>query len=245
MSAILTPRQNAYLNKKVQKRENASNFLCLDSFLEAVRNCDITFAKQVNIASLYENHFLNKFKISYISNNTFFENKYGFAESNLSRDTVPTLVIQNNRNFHVSHGFYQNLLHGLRNENTFTFDIQVRTFKTDRSVKAEMFRNPSLVTRLKNLFSGAETTDAKTPVDVNSNNERFSKLLNQDPSISDAEKQRMKVAFAEGYLMGNNPTLRTSKAARYFKVIQQVLTVVIFFAIVISLMASANGSVFR
>lgn len=245
VSAILTPRQNAYLNKKVQKRENASNFLCLDSFLEAVRNCDITFAKQVNIASLYENHFLNKFKISYISNNTFFENKYGFAESNLSRDTVPTLVIQNNRNFHVSHGFYQNLLHGLRNENTFTFDIQVRTFKTDRSVKAEMFRNPSLVTRLKNLFSGAETTDAKTPVDVNSNNERFSKLLNQDPSISDAEKQRMKVAFAEGYLMGNNPTLRTSKAARYFKVIQQVLTVVIFFAIVISLMASANGSVFR
>ncbi|KAI4467464.1 atp-dependent protease [Holotrichia oblita] len=245
VSAILTPRQNAYLNKKAQKHhENASTFLCLDSFLEAVKNCDITFARRVNINSIYDNHFLNKYKTSYISHDTFFENKCGFAKSSLSKESVPTLVIQNRRNFHVSHGFYQKLLHGLRNENKFSFDIQIRTFKTDRSVKAEMSRNPSLIARLKNLFSGSTINDNKA-VEVNLNNERFTKLLSHDPNITDAEKQRMKIAFAEGYLMGNNPNLKTGKAARYFKVIQQVLTVIIFFAIVVSLMASANGSVFR
>ncbi|KAK9758510.1 NHR1 homology to TAF [Popillia japonica] len=93
-----------------------------------------------------------------------------------------------------------------------------------------MSRNPSLIARLKNLFSGSTTNDNKAT---------------EDPNITDAEKQRMKIAFAEGYLMGNNPNLKTGKAARYFKVIQQVLTVIIFFAIVVSLMASANGSVFR
>lgn len=219
--------------------------MCSDSFLEAVKNCDITFARQVNINSLYENHFLSKFKTSYLSSDTFFENKYGFPENDISKGSVPTLVIQSNRNFHVSHGFYQKLLCGLQNENKFMFDIQVRTFKTERSIKAEMSRNPSLITRIKHLFSGSDVIDNKTTTEINPNTERFTKLLSQDPSVTDAERQRMKIAFAEGYLMGNNPNLRTGKAARYFKVIQQVLTVIIFFAIVISLMASANGSVFR
>lgn len=253
VSGILTPRQNAYLNKKsAQKQEQIVNFLCLDSFVEAAKNCDYNFAKYVNTKALRENHFLNKFKSSYVSTNSFFENRHGFSEKALNKDhskAVPTLVIDNDRRFFSSHSFYRKLFHGLQHENKFAFDLQVRGFKTDRSVKADFQRNPSLLARLKTIlgFSTApEPVDAKVPTELTSSNERLKHLLTtEDPTITDAEKQRIKVAFAEGYLIGNTSTPNRGKAAKYLKYVQQVLTIVIFLAIVVSLMASASGSMFR
>lgn len=183
--------------------------------------------------------------MSYISNDTFFENKYGFAEDDLNYEPIPTLVISSKKPIHLNQVFCKKLLQDLQFNNKFTFDIQVRGFKTDRSIKAESDRNPSLVSRVKNVFIGSDSSDVRTMNELALNNERFGKILNQDPNMTDAEKQRMKVAFAEGYLLGSNPNMRTGKATKYFKIVQQVLTIVIFFAIVVSLMASANGSIFR
>ncbi|KAF2885394.1 hypothetical protein ILUMI_20792 [Ignelater luminosus] len=255
VSAILTPRQNAYLNKKTtQKPEQIVNFLCLDSFVEAVRNCDYNFAKHINIKALHENNFLNKFKCSYISSNSFFENRHGFSEKALYNEHtkhVPTITVDNDRRFltSVSHSFYQKLIHNLYHKNSFTFDVQIRGFKTERSVKAEFKRNPTLLARLK-TFMGFSTTPEpisnKLTTDLTSNNERLKQILtSDDPAIPDVEKQRIKIAFAEGYLLGNTSSASRGKAAKYLKIVQQVLTIVIFLAIVVSLMASASGSVFR
>lgn len=250
VSAILTPRQNAFLSKKTaQKKEQLVNFLCLDSFAEAVKNCDYSFAKYVSAKALHDSHLLNKFKSSYVSADSFFENKHGFSERALARKPLPTLIIDRDRRLLTSNNFYQSLVRGLCHKNQFTFEVQVRGFKTDRSVKAEFQRNPSLLARLKHLLGFAtapESADAKLTADLTTNNERLKQMLTtDDPAVSDAEKQRMKVAFAEGYLVGNTTSPNRGKAAKYLKYVQQVLTIVIFLAIVVSLMASASGSVFR
>lgn len=184
--------------------------------------------------------------MSYVSADSFFENKYGFQEAHLLKENMPTVIIKKNCGLQIPHGFYDKLIHSLKHENKFMFSIQVRTFKTDRSVSAEMKRNPSVVSRLKNALgiNSSEPIDQKLNMDLSVNNERLKNVLaSEDPNISETEKQRIKIAFAEGYLLGNNP--KVGKAAKYFKVVQQVLTVAIFLAIVVSLMASASGSVFR
>lgn len=79
--------------------------------------------------------------------------------------------------------------------------------------------------------------------------EPFNKLLNEvnDPTIPDEQKQRLKIAFAEGYLTATHPdhANRSGKAMRYLKVLQQLLIIVVFIGIFISLFVSTNGSVFR
>jgi uncharacterized protein (DUF486 family) len=59
-----------------------------------------------------------------------------------------------------------------------------------------------------------------------------------DETLSKEEQQRMKVAFAEGYLAGSGQ--RTpGRTMRWLKIIQQLLTIVIFLAIFISFMGKA------
>ncbi|KAK4884534.1 hypothetical protein RN001_000805 [Aquatica leii] len=247
VSAILTPRQNLYLKKKVNAKEGKATFLCIDSFLEAVRNCDCSFAKEVNIKAIYENHFLNKYKVSYISGDSFFENKHGLSEKALHKDHVPLVFINNNKSIRIHHHFYDKFLHSVLHNNKFLFTVQVRGFKTERNIKAELNRNPTILSRLKSGVGLAESLeDPKGTIEHSLNNEKLKNILASDDSnIKDSEKQRIKVAFAEGYLLGNNSSSNMGKAARYLKIIQQVLTIVIFLAIVISLTASASGSMFR
>lgn len=240
-SAKLTPKQNTYLSKKIAKKTD-NTFLCLESFVEAAKNLESSTFKHLNHKSLKEKHFLN---VSYVSSDSFDENKREGAYKNTEK--VPTVLINKNRQFLFSNSFYQKLFHGLRHGNQFVFDIQVRNFKTDRSIKAELNRNPSVLSRIKNNLGVSNEIEGKPVPEAAGSTERLKQMLSHDdPTITDLEKQRIKIAFAEGYVAGNHPNAgKTSRASRYFKVVQQVLTVVIFLAIVVSLMASANGSVFR
>lgn len=244
-SSIITPRQSAYLSKKTGRKDEHSGVLCPESFSETLRNCDFSFIKHISAQQLFESSLLGKFRVSYVSKDSFFENRYGFSESCL-KEQIPTVIVGKQNAVHVSQGFYKKLARSLLQRNNFTFDVQVRSFKTDRSAKAEAQRNPSLATRIKNAlgFSAPESLDPKFNVDHSMGNDKFKQMLSQEePNMTEAEKQRVKLAFAEGYLLGNNP--KAGKAARYFKVVQQVLTIAIFLAIVVSLMATASGSVFR
>lgn len=152
VTAILNPRQTAYLRKKRQVKTETSQVLCQESFSESVKNCDFSVFKSLNIKTLYQSNFLNNFNVSYISSNSFFENKNGFAESELRSDAIPTLFVKNNERFHTSSGFYFKLVDSLLKQNNFIFNVQTRGFKTERSVKAEQLRNPSLVARFKNIL---------------------------------------------------------------------------------------------
>ncbi|XP_044747462.1 ATP-dependent zinc metalloprotease YME1L [Coccinella septempunctata] len=247
-SSKINSRQNAYMKKKATNKKEAVTFLCLDSFLETLKNVDFSFAKYFNIKTLTETHILDKFKVSYISFDSFLENKRGICERKFI-DELPLLLLKEDPkefkklfsspilNSYVSTDKYVKKL---------TYNLQVRGFKTDRSIEAELSRNPSLLRRLKVVFGMQHSThiDPKPPKDIAANNERLKHILtNEAQNMTDLEKERLKIAFAEGYLLGNNP--KSGKAAKYFKVVQQVLTVAIFFAIIISLMASASGSSFR
>ncbi|KAK9883951.1 hypothetical protein WA026_004889 [Henosepilachna vigintioctopunctata] len=248
VSAKINPRQNAYIKKKSTCKKEA--FLCLDSFLEVLRNCDFSFAKSLNIKTLYDNHIVNKFKISYISFDSFSENKKGLKQNDIE-DKMPVILVNNNSNMFKELSLPQSLCKKLvaqiRHDQRFTFSFQVREFKTERSIQAELTRNPSLMIRFRNALGlqYSSQIDPKLSKEISANNERLNNILSTEgQNMTDKEKERLKIAFAEGYLLGNNPN-KSGKAAKYFKIIQQLLTVAIFFAIIISLMASASGSTFR
>lgn len=249
VTAIISPRHTAYINKKSAPRKvhQTDGVLCPDSFNEVLNNCDFSFVNDLTAKQIFGDSLLGKYRVSYASRDSFFENRCGFSESCLRKEPVPSVVINKKNGIQFSDGFYQKLTNCMRHKNQFTFDVQVRTFKTERSVKSEMQRNPSLFARIKNAlgFSMPENLDAKVNVDTTTvTSERFKQIMSQEEgNMSEAERQRVKVAFAEGYLLGNNP--KAGKAARYFKVVQQVLTIAIFLAIVVSLMATASGSMFR
>lgn len=135
--------------------------------------------------------------------------------------------------------------------------VQQRGFKTVRSVSAEMKRNPGLFTRVKDSLAAPapKISHKYEPVPFNAQtispqqySEPLNKLLNEvnDPTIADEQKQRLKIAFAEGYLTATHPDheRRSGKAMRYLKVLQQLLIIVVFIGIFISLFVSTNGSVF-
>lgn len=232
-------------NSSSEKSKQYKNILCLDSFLETLKNCDFSFARYLNAKVLFSSPFLNNFRFSYISSTSFFENRHGFSEKDLQTN-IPTLVLKNNMSFQVPLGFYHKLVSGLLNHNHFVFNIQLRGFKTDRSVRAELQRNPSFSNRIKHVFGvpNSDPLDPKQPITNVTNTEKLKQLLTNDESLNETEKQRIKIAFAEGYLVGNTGP-KGGKTTRYFRVFTQVVTVFIFLAVIISLMASASGSVFR
>lgn len=135
--------------------------------------------------------------------------------------------------------------------------VQQRGFKTVRSVSAELKRNPGLFTRVKDSLAAPapKISHKYEPVPFNAQtispqqySEPLNKLLSEvnDPTMGEEQKQRLKIAFAEGYLTATHPDheRRSGKAMRYLKVLQQLLIIVVFIGIFISLFVSTNGSVF-
>ncbi|KAI9583745.1 ATP-dependent zinc metalloprotease YME1L isoform X1 [Glossina fuscipes] len=120
----------------------------------------------------------------------------------------------------------------------------VRGFKTDRSIAAEIKRNPSLSSRLRTAFSGTVHK-----VEDHSHSESLKKLIQKssEPGADKDMESTIKIAFAEGYLAANNAddAPKSGKTMKYLKVFQQLLVIVVFIGIFLSLFASSNGSVFR
>ncbi|XP_053677327.1 ATP-dependent zinc metalloprotease YME1L isoform X2 [Anopheles nili] len=150
----------------------------------------------------------------------------------------------------------QKLVHGLLAQHSTWNFVQQRGFKTVRSISAEMKRNPALYTRMKDALGNPPPPishkydpvaySAQT-IGTPAQGEPLNKLLTDDPSLSDEQRQRLKIAFAEGYLTASHPDQqnRSSKAMKYLKFFQQLLIIVVFIGIFISMFASPNGSVFR
>ena len=75
----------------------------------------------------------------------------------------------------------------------------------------------------------------KSPVTVEQTTlQTFKKLLDEKEMTND-EKQRMKVAFAEGYLIGNGRK-EPGRTFRWLKIVQQMAMTGIFFAVLFSIM---------
>ncbi len=80
------------------------------------------------------------------------------------------------------------------------------------------------------------------------NPEYLNKILQNNPELTDEQKDKLKVAFAEGYLAASHPdnvNKQGGRAMKYLKVLQQLLMIALFIGIFMSLLSSTNGSVFR
>lgn len=158
----------------------------------------------------------------------------------------------------------------LRSNCSSIFADQIRTFKTHRNVGAESKRNPGLGSRLQGMLgqSSSSTVSSKeftyqiapTPgsagsVDtavlgsqLGSKNEYLNRILNSnDTNLTEDQKNKVKIAFAEGYLAASHPdnVHKSGRAFKYLKLLQQLLMIALFVGILMSLFSSTNGSVFR
>ncbi|XP_037943693.1 ATP-dependent zinc metalloprotease YME1L isoform X1 [Teleopsis dalmanni] len=119
----------------------------------------------------------------------------------------------------------------------------VRHFKTDRSIAVELKRNPTILSRLKRAFGGSSP---KNENELSSQTETLKKLLQKSGDNKNVENN-LKIAFAEGYMaaVNSDEMPKSGKTMKYLKVFQQVLVIVVFIGIFLSLFSSSNGSVFR
>jgi len=175
-------------------------------------------------------------KVAQVDDHLVFYHKKKAVSTLLSNSVLSSKLVQ--------HAF-------LNPHKPFELGISVRHFKTDRSVKAEEARNPSVIQRIKLMLGFDARTSSQSSTSTHTNvaapmevEAPTLKQLFGDEKTTPEELQRMKVAFAEGYLAGQNQKSMT-KSAKWLKIVQQLLTVLLFLSIFVSLMASANGSMFR
>ncbi|XP_043279017.1 ATP-dependent zinc metalloprotease YME1L [Venturia canescens] len=187
---------------------------------------------------------LNKcsiWNVSYVSGKCFADNKRDLSCSPISEPILLPVIkcsLERARNT-------------MRNDNFFIGPhshrgISIRSFRTNRNIEAEMERNPTITARLRKWMGLTKATheNGKSGMTIDQTNlENFKTLLN-DHDMTKDEKQRMKVAFAEGYLAGNGRKV-PGRTVRWLKILQQVVMIGITFIVLISVMASTNGSMFR
>ncbi|CAG5005622.1 unnamed protein product [Parnassius apollo] len=256
-------KHNNSKNKHVKSTEATTGFynatLCPESFNETLNNIDknvLIEMRNIDLRSLRTiagpcksplNNLSSVKKISYMSGDSFEKNKNGWIDMS-STPTVTVDLRNKHPRFNFTDNFVGLLASGLRH-NTFKYNIQVRGFKTERSVHADLKRNPNLINRLRKLFGLNVSDGAEKQQQGNLGPEvapRLEKLLNENTLLTNQQKDKIKIAFAEGYLAGSHPeNARTSKGSKYLKLVQQLLTIVLFLAIFVSLMASVSGTVFR
>lgn len=215
--------------------------ICKESFQEAIKNLDkdvLVELKKVDIRSLASSprfsrdaeRCLSPRKISHVSADSFEKNKNGWSAQPPQRGFLS-----------FTDQFVGLLSSSIQQRG---FDIQVRGFKTERGIHADLKRNPNLINRLRFAAEPPSSKDKQAlGPDVAP---RLEKLLGDDSPLTSQQKDKIKIAFAEGYLAGSHPdNARGTKASKYLKVVQQLLTIVLFLAIFVSLMASVSGTVFR
>ncbi|VVC97324.1 unnamed protein product [Leptidea sinapis] len=250
-------KQNNSRNKDANIKNSAITtndaIICKESFEEAFKNFDknVLFDMQNvearSVASFPRTPKPNfvlpgsSKRVSYISGRSFDENKNGFAQVSL----LPSVTVElygRKTKFSVSENFVGLLNKGLHDK-TFKYHIQVRGFKTERTIVGDKKRNPNLINRLRlNITENVEKQSTLGPEVA----PRLDKLLHENTVLSSQQKDKIKIAFAEGYLAGSHPeNVRGTKASKYLKLVQQLLTIVLFLAIFVSLMASVSGTVFR
>ncbi|KAM3955768.1 LOW QUALITY PROTEIN: ATP-dependent zinc metalloprotease YME1L [Aphomia sociella] len=248
-SSLFKQRKHSGKHKHVIRKESSicdGNY-CKDSFDEALRNFDQHVLAEMrkvdlrSVSALTRNPRLDlsSRKISYISSESFEKNKNGWVAE------TPTVTVDLRRKdprFSFTDNFVGLLARSLQ-DNTFSYKVQVRGFKTERSIHADLKRNPNIINRLRlNVSDGNDKPGSLGPEVA----PRLEKLLNEDSMLSNQQKDKIKIAFAEGYLAGSHPeNVRGTKASKYLKLVQQLLTIVLFLAIFVSLMASVSGTVFR
>ncbi|XP_059062658.1 ATP-dependent zinc metalloprotease YME1L [Achroia grisella] len=251
-SSLFKQRKHGGKHKHVNRKESSvyDSSYCQESLEEALRNFDqhaLAEMRKIDVRSVVglmrKPLEVSSKKVSYISSASFEQNKNGWSV------TTPTVTVdfsRRNTRFSFTDNFVGLLARSIQ-DSTFKYNVQVRGFKTERSIHADLKRNPNIINRLRKFFGLNVVESAERPGALGPEvAPRLEKLLSEDTLLSNQQKDKIKIAFAEGYLAGSHPeNVRGTKASKYLKLVQQLLTIVLFLAIFVSLMASVSGTVFR
>ncbi|CAN7943970.1 unnamed protein product, partial [Ixodes hexagonus] len=124
---------------------------------------------------------------------------------------------------------------------------QVRGFKTRSprtmdSASALSLKAPDLSERFLALRTKKDKDKQKVYTEAEQNEKLKSLLTNEN--LTSEEQQRLRVAFAEGYL-ASDPKARTSTKLRIFNIFRDLLGIILILAILFSFMGELSGGPFR
>lgn len=83
----------------------------------------------------------NKWRMSYLSGLNFTENKRGFPYHSLKEPIILSVTHLTSRQCRLLHTWYAKMPH--------SSDMQIRKFKSQRSIKMELDQNPTVMSRIK------------------------------------------------------------------------------------------------
>lgn len=193
----------------------------------------------------------NGWKVSYVSGSSFTENKRGFPCSPLVQPIIFGALGHSGGIKHDKYGFFLSPIQAN--------DILIRGFKTNRNVKAENNRNPTFAGRFrtwiglskyvvslkKNYFnkflkqnkdiiiifflSIIFKEDKPKTGPEHASLESLKNILN-NPDVNIDDKERVKVAFAEGYIAGNDRNM-PGRGFKWLRLIQHITVTIVGFIV--------------
>lgn len=153
-------------SKNVKRKENSAALydatICPESITESLRNFDknaLTEMRRIDVRGLYKvagasRNSLSSLsdrasvkKVSHISSESFELNKNGWS-------SVPTVTVDlgtKGTRFSFTDNFVGLLARSVQ-DNRFNYAVQVRGFKTERGIHADLKRNPNLINRLRKFL---------------------------------------------------------------------------------------------
>jgi ATP-dependent metalloprotease len=180
-------------------------------------------AFNIKLPRRFERSFQKHFKsVELLASSTFSNAPWSINVTPKAEFPVETYTIDRQKVHELMQSFF--MQHNGHNY------IQNRGFKTYRSVESELKRNPGIVKRIKDALGAPNPQSPGLKVDpagmanssVTAQNESLTKLLQQaeDSTFSEDQRQRLKIAFAEGYLTANHPdnVHKQGRALKYLKV---------------------------
>lgn len=229
-------------NKSIHKNGE----LCQESFSEVAKNCTDLPILKLNIQDIAnvcrtkkDNAWLildrisfettknsltkhSKWNALYISGSNFTENKQDFPCSQFTEPVVlPAIYLSSKQQYRLFHNLYK--------KTQFSYNVQVRSFKTQRDIKVVHKRNPSLFARFKEWLdtAGLATETRKSEVTHGLSQREVEDIKTVFTTINNYsdELRKTKIAFAEGYGLGVK--VHTIPRRGWMKIMQGV-TVALF-----------------
>uniref|UniRef100_A0A224Z1M8 Metalloprotease m41 ftsh n=1 Tax=Rhipicephalus zambeziensis TaxID=60191 RepID=A0A224Z1M8_9ACAR len=221
------------------RQAHESNVLCSESFCNVLSWLSKSSLQDLSRLSLTEAQFRHlaissietvphrpSWHVSWSSATTFFENKNGFTKEQLRRSVLPCLF-SGTFSYRFTSPLVTRPLHTA---------YQIRGFKT----RSRQTGHSALVMKAPDLnerFLALRTRKDKEKQKAHSETEQSERLktLLSDENLTQEEQQRLRVAFAEGY-MACDPKGRTSTKLRVFNIFRDLLGIILILAILFSFM---------
>ncbi|XP_076337960.1 ATP-dependent zinc metalloprotease YME1L isoform X2 [Tachypleus tridentatus] len=226
---------------KLSRKENG--ILCAESFEEALKNFTKTEVKHLwrkteipllkqSFASVLSSRHSLPWKVSYISCFSFEENKNGFLSSEVWTQDINVDVIKGWTYWKMPFiSFSSHASLGVQPRRGFKTKTQ-RIASGLRTSVTEV-EGTSMGGRIVGLRGRKEREKAKMQTEAEQSDKLKSLLA--DENLSPDEQQRLRVAFAEGYLAAD-PKTRTGSKVRLFNLFRDLLGIVLILAILFSFM---------